>query len=482
MVTRRGFLQGAIAFALFAATDGIAAALPLPPAAPGFGADGDDSRHGGRSHPPRRRLHRHRRARPYLSRRQPAVRHGAAEPGYLQRGWDACSGYHQSNGSIMGFSHTHLSGTGIGDMLDVLVMPATGEVKIVPGSLDDPDAGYRSRYDHADEAATPGYYSVLLKDYGIRAELTATQRAGLHRYSFPAGQQRPPGGRPVPRHAGQPGRRRPGSATRADGGRRSHADRRPPRARVGQRPLHLLRDEAVAAVRARPAVFGRCTAGRPRRAIASGSKLKARAALSRRARCAAAGQGRHLRGQRGECAAQSRCGDSRLGLRPACARLPLAAWERELARVRIQTASARDRRDLLHRDVPRAAGALAVQRRRRPLPRHGPARSTSCRRAAHNYSTYSLWDTYRALHPLLTLIQPERVPDLVNGLVRMASGKPRRPAGLAAARRGDRLHDRLALGGGPGRSAGQGLHRHRLRRRLADLPQARHAGRLPRPG
>jgi putative alpha-1,2-mannosidase len=66
-------------------------------------------------------------------------------------------------------------------------MPATGEVKIVPGSLDDPGAGYRSRYDHADEVASPGYYSVLLKDYGIRAELTATLRAGLHRYTFPAG-------------------------------------------------------------------------------------------------------------------------------------------------------------------------------------------------------------------------------------------------------------------------------------------------------
>ncbi|NEL41846.1 MAG: alpha-mannosidase, partial [Xanthomonas perforans] len=60
--------------------------------------------------------------------------------------WDSCSGYHESDGSIMGFSHTHLSGTGIGDMLDFLLVPATGEVKLVPGALDAPDSGYRSRY------------------------------------------------------------------------------------------------------------------------------------------------------------------------------------------------------------------------------------------------------------------------------------------------------------------------------------------------
>ncbi len=67
--------------------------------------------------------------------------------------WDTCSGYHHGDGSIMGFSHTHLSGTGIGDMLDVLVVPTRGELKLVPGPLSDPDAGYRQRY--SDEQASP---------------------------------------------------------------------------------------------------------------------------------------------------------------------------------------------------------------------------------------------------------------------------------------------------------------------------------------
>ena len=95
-------------------------------------------------------------------------------------------GYHTSDSSIMGFSHTHLSGTGVGDMLDVLLMPGTGPAKTVPGTRDNPGSGYRSRFSHDGEKAEPGYYSVELKDYAIRAELSATERAGIHRYTFPA--------------------------------------------------------------------------------------------------------------------------------------------------------------------------------------------------------------------------------------------------------------------------------------------------------
>src|SRR5580698_8488584 len=106
-------------------------------------------------------------------------------PDTYNRGWDWCSGYHYSDSSIMGFSHTHLSGTGIGDMLDVLVMPCTGAVKTIAGSREHPEEGYSSRFSHDDEKATPGYYSVVLRDYKIRAELTATDRAEVHRYTFP---------------------------------------------------------------------------------------------------------------------------------------------------------------------------------------------------------------------------------------------------------------------------------------------------------
>ena len=101
-------------------------------------------------------------------------------------GWDRCSGYHYSDSTIIGFSHTHLSGTGRSDLMDVLVMPFTGDLRLQPGSSDNPDAGYRSRFSHDDELASPGYYRVRLKDYDILAELTATPRCGVPRYTFPA--------------------------------------------------------------------------------------------------------------------------------------------------------------------------------------------------------------------------------------------------------------------------------------------------------
>lgn len=105
-------------------------------------------------------------------------------PDTYNEGWDWCSGYHYSDSSIMGFSHTHLSGTGRGELLDILLMPTIGEVKFNPGTRENPDSGYRSRFSHKNEIAKPGYYSVLLDDYQIKAELTATKRAGFHRYTF----------------------------------------------------------------------------------------------------------------------------------------------------------------------------------------------------------------------------------------------------------------------------------------------------------
>nr|WP_321411319.1 GH92 family glycosyl hydrolase [uncultured Carboxylicivirga sp.] len=101
-------------------------------------------------------------------------------------GWDWCSGYHASDSSVIGFSHTHLSGTGGADYGDVLLIPTIGKVNFEPGTKADPDAGYRSRFSHQNETASPGYYSVLLENYNIKAELTATLRTGMHKYTFPA--------------------------------------------------------------------------------------------------------------------------------------------------------------------------------------------------------------------------------------------------------------------------------------------------------
>jgi predicted alpha-1,2-mannosidase len=105
-------------------------------------------------------------------------------PDTRDSGWDGCSGYHYSDNSILGFSHNHLTGTGCGDLGNILLMPTVGELKLTPGAH--PGEGYQSRFSHADEIARPGYYGVLLVDYNVKVELTATARAGFHRYTFPA--------------------------------------------------------------------------------------------------------------------------------------------------------------------------------------------------------------------------------------------------------------------------------------------------------
>lgn len=95
-----------------------------------------------------------------------------------------CAGYQYEDTTIIGFSHTHFSGTGHSDLGDFLIMPTTGNLKLNPGTETNPDSGYRSRFSHANEVAEPGYYSVLLDDYQIQAELTATARVGMHQYTF----------------------------------------------------------------------------------------------------------------------------------------------------------------------------------------------------------------------------------------------------------------------------------------------------------
>ncbi|MBQ2919364.1 MAG: GH92 family glycosyl hydrolase [Bacteroidales bacterium] len=110
-------------------------------------------------------------------------------PTSIPQEWDWCSGYHDSDSTVIGFSHTHLSGTGIGDLFDVTVMPVVGEVTFARGTEDDQASGLWSYADRTREIARPGYYSVPLTRYGITAEMTVTNRVGLHRYTFPKSEE-----------------------------------------------------------------------------------------------------------------------------------------------------------------------------------------------------------------------------------------------------------------------------------------------------
>jgi predicted alpha-1,2-mannosidase len=100
-----------------------------------------------------------------------------------------CAGYQYDDKTIVGFSHTHFSGTGHSDLGDFLIMPSTGELKLNPGTADRPRSGFRSAFSHATEVAEADYYKVKLEDYNILAELTATTRVGFHQYTFPATDQ-----------------------------------------------------------------------------------------------------------------------------------------------------------------------------------------------------------------------------------------------------------------------------------------------------
>ena len=104
---------------------------------------------------------------------------------YQAEVYSLCAGYRWDDPTIVGFSHTHLSGTGHSDLGDILLMPTTGTLHLNPGTADRPENGYRSRYSHETETASPGYYAVTLADYGIRAEVSATTRTAVHRYTYP---------------------------------------------------------------------------------------------------------------------------------------------------------------------------------------------------------------------------------------------------------------------------------------------------------
>jgi len=336
--------------------------------------------------------------------------------------WDACSGYHHDDSSILGFSHTHLSGTGVGDMLDVLVVPATGPVRLQPGSLKSPESGYRSRFDHSDERASPGYYRVLLKDSGVEAELTATARAGLHRYRFGQGAS---GHLLIDLCHGMQDTDAELQTKITDASLRVVGDN----TLVGGRCVHQWADGRViyfALQVSRPFAavefYSNDRVLPPGSAEVRGARLKcvlhfpdaAAAPLLVKVGISAVDIDGALHNLQSEIPAWD------FDAVHSAAR---AAWEKELSRILIKGGTAADQRifytalyhatlaPTLFSDVDGRYRAMDSAVRQLPP-------------GSNNYSTYSLWDTYRALHPLFTLIQRERTTDLVAGLVRMAEESP----------------------------------------------------------
>ena len=110
-------------------------------------------------------------------------------PQNIFKGWDWCSGYHYSDSVLIGFSHTHLSGTGCADLGDILLMPYVGKIRTERGTQDDIEGSCSIHYTHRQETVSPGYYGIQMSN-GIHAELTASERTAMHHYSFPAGEEK----------------------------------------------------------------------------------------------------------------------------------------------------------------------------------------------------------------------------------------------------------------------------------------------------
>jgi predicted alpha-1,2-mannosidase len=335
-----------------------------------------------------------------------------------------CAGYRYEDGSIMGFSHTHFSGTGHSDLGDVLVMPTLGEVRTDPGEKDKPGSGYRSRFRHQDEQAQPGYYSVLLADYGIRAELTAGTRVGVHRYTFTQG-----GDANVivdllhsiyqfddkVRWA----QLRAESPTLLTGFRLTNGWA-PSRylyfalelskpvswafRKEDESTYHWVKSAGLIADRAE--VVGRTLKAVASFKVADGEQLLVRFAFSPVSREGALAN------------LKSEAADLDFDAARARAR---TAWERELGRLTVQ-ASEKDM-EIFYTAAYHALIAPAlymdVDGRYR-----GPDGDIHKARGFANHTVFSLWDTFRAEHPLLTLLAPERVPDLINSLLAFRRESP----------------------------------------------------------
>ncbi|WP_263350605.1 GH92 family glycosyl hydrolase [Acidicapsa acidisoli] len=331
--------------------------------------------------------------------------------------WDWCSGYHDSDNTIMGFSHTHLSGTGCGDLLDFLVVPRTGEVRLAPGDRKQPGTGYRSSFSHDDEKAHPGYYTVLLKDTGIRAELTATEHCGFHRYTFPASETshivldlthaygRTPGNIEWCQLS-QEGSKTllAGHATNAWGaGREMYI------ALEFSRPfdrVEFYQDD-------KPAEAGAGLKGKSLKAVVhykthAGEQILIKAGLS----------GVSTEGARKNLAAEISGWDFAHVQKAAEDR-----WRQELTKIRVETANENDKRvfysAFYHTMV---APTLFDDVDGQYMGMDGKIHQLD--KGQRNYTTFSLWDIFRAENPLFTLIHADRVPDMVNSLICMAEQSP----------------------------------------------------------
>jgi predicted alpha-1,2-mannosidase len=333
----------------------------------------------------------------------PDTRDGSADDAYQ----DGSAGYHYSDTSIMGFSHNHLTGTGIGDLGNVLLVPAVGELKLVAGK--EPGQGYRARFSHEQEEARPGYYRVYLPDYKVNVELTATARVGFHRYTFPEATNS---------HVildlwhgiGRGNRSRPTDSAITIEDERTVSGFRRSRGWGGDKVYFFVLEfsrpfDSAGLASDQKDIEGEQSRGRNLQGhfdfkTKAGEKLITRVALSTVS----------VEGARKNLRTEATTWDF-----DAIAAAARAQWEQALGTIRVQAADTNFLETFYSAFyhvflAPTLLSDVDGQLR-------GPDTNVHQVAGFDYYSELSLWDTFRAEHPLLTLVQPNRVNDMVRTML-----------------------------------------------------------------
>ena len=333
-------------------------------------------------------------------------------PSNIKQDWDWCSGYNRSDSTIIGFAHTHLSGTGCGDLHDIMVMPVTGQVTYARGNHNDQQSGLWSYQDRTKERAQVGYYATRLKRYGIDAELTATSRVGLHRYTFPESKE---------------------AAIVIDLVHGGGWDR------CRESALRIVDDHTIEGYRYSGGwaederIFFRAEFSRPFEsyAIIEGTDKEVRTVAS--VSTTASAKYLYFRAN-----FKTRANEQilvKVALSPTSTDGALrnmqaellgwdfeqtvkqakAKWQEELQKITIKTDDTARKRTfytaMFHLMVAPSEFCDVNG------DYYGADHRNHASKGHTTYTTYSLWDTYRAAHPLMTIIQPERVPDMIRTML-----------------------------------------------------------------
>jgi len=327
-------------------------------------------------------------------------------PGNLSEGWDWCSGYHISDSTIVGFQHTHLSGTGIGDLGDISLMPTTGPVKVRKGSIKNMQSGYVSLFSHHDETVRPGYYAVKLKRYQIGVKLTATERVGFHEYTFPKSneahilidlQEGIGWDRPVETSIQQV------NETTLTGYRFSTGwakDQRIFFAAVFSKPIKNFSVYDSVMAKTGTALTGKKVKGVFNFVTSEGEKVLVKVGIS-------------------PVSIENAMMNIRAEIPGWNFNQVVAAadqaWEKQLQKVQVKTAN-ESQKKVFYTALYHTMIAPSI------FNDHngdycGTDKKVHAKAAFTNLTTFSLWDTYRALNPLYTLIQPEKISDIINSML-----------------------------------------------------------------